>query len=203
VLDESLSVGEALERLQRSRVPGAPVIDAQRHYVGVVQHAKLLELAEAPEGASEAVGRAADTSGATSSPETNASEALGSMATSDVRWLPVLDDRRRVVGVLTAAELVRGYRGVLWSSLRRITALGNGTAAVDGVVGEHSPLAGRSLADAELPPGTVVLAVTRGPELLAPSGETVLAAGDGVSVLVPRDERAAIDRLLAGEEPAS
>jgi H+/Cl- antiporter ClcA len=200
VLDGTTAVATAAGQLAAAGLPGAPVVDERGRFVGVVDTAAL---GTATVDGEQPVGRIADRQAAVARPELRASVAAAALATAGRDWLPVLDDRRRVVGVLTAAELVRGYRGVLWSSLRRITALGNGTAAVDGVVGEHSPLAGRSLADAELPPGTVVLAVTRGPELLAPSGETVLAAGDGVSVLVPRDERAAIDRLLAGEEPAS
>jgi Trk K+ transport system NAD-binding subunit len=64
------------------------------------------------------------------------------------------------------------------------------------------------LAHAPLPPGTVVVAVTRGTEIFVPTGTSVLAAGDGLSILVPRDRRDAVADLLAvprrseGDDPS-
>jgi len=199
VLDGTTPVADAATALTASGLPGAPVVDERGRFVGVVDRQALSALAST--AGDEPVGRIADRQAAVAAPELRSSVAAAALATAGRDWLPVLDRHRRVVGVLTAAELVRGYRGVLWSSLRRISTLGAGTATIDGVIGEQSPLAGQTLADAPLPAGTVVLSVTRGSELVAPSAETVMRAGDGVSVLVPQADRAQVEALLTGQRP--
>jgi H+/Cl- antiporter ClcA/predicted transcriptional regulator len=295
VLDAAVPADDALAVLRHHDVPGAPVVDERGLFVGVVDADRLAEMP--PEERSAPVGRVADRQAATVAPELRASVAATALATAERDWTPVLDARRHVVGVLSSGDLVRGYRDVLLSSLRRIAgvhaagtgqdpgdvldpadgptasgrgargvggrgpwgpsagsrgvrgrrprargsadrstvdrgttdrrAAGRGTAdhagghgrggrgtggpgatTFDGVVGEGSPLIGVDLAHAPLPPGTVVVAVTRGTEIFVPTGTSVLAAGDGLSILVPRDRRDAVADLLAvprrseGDDPS-
>ena len=199
VLDAATTASEAVTRLQQFGVPGAPVVDERNLFVGVVD-ADALAKKDAAE-ASAPVGRLADRQVVTVAPDIRASAGAAALVTAGRNWLPVLDHRRAVVGILTSSDLVRGYRDVLLASLHRISSVGTGTSTLDAIVGDHSPLVGCSLAEASLPPGTMVVAVTRGPELIAPDGTTVLQPGDGVSVLVPEPDRARLAIMLAGATP--
>lgn len=65
-------------------------------------------------------------------------------------------------------------------------------------VGDASPVAGRTLADVQLPPDCVFSAITRGPEVLIPSGQTRLQAGDQVIAVVRKERESDLRRLLVG-----
>lgn len=201
VLQGAMTTQDALARLREVGVPGAPVVDERHLFVGVVDTEALARrVAEEPD---VPVGRLADRQAVTIAPDIRASAGAAALVTSERNWLPVLHARRGIAGILTSSDLVRGYRRVLVASLRRISSVGAGTSTFDGVIGERSPLADRPLAEAALPPGTLVVAVTRGSEVIAPDGATVLRPGDGVSVLVPEGDRASLALLCAGGSPES
>ena len=96
---------------------------------------------------------------------------------------PVLDDDRRVVGTLSVSDIVRAYRQELAGSAERMSGLGLGAGATQVTLGAHSPIAGKSLRQADLPSGLLVTSVTRGDRVFVPNGDTVLAADDHLSVL--------------------
>jgi trk system potassium uptake protein len=98
-------------------------------------------------------------------------------------WVSVLDDDRRVVGVLSISDLVASYRRELLASAHRVSALGAASGAFELRVGEGSDLAGRTLRAAELPEGSLVTSIARNGEVLTPSGDVVLEAGDRLSLL--------------------
>ena len=199
VLDGATTAEDALERLRHLGVPGAPVVDERHLFVGVVDTGYLAE--HAGEEDDIPVGRLADRQAVIVTPDIRASAGAAALVTSERNWLPVLDHRRGVVGILTSSDLVRGYRNVLVSSLRRISSVGSGTSTFDGIVGDRSPLVNRPLAEAALPPGTMVVAVTRGSEVIAPDGATVLRPGDSISVLMPEADRASLTLMVAGATP--
>jgi trk system potassium uptake protein TrkA len=95
----------------------------------------------------------------------------------------VLDEDRRVVGTLSVSDIVRAYRQELAGSAERMNGLGLGAGAAQITLRAHSPLAGKSLRQADLPSGLLVTSVTRGDRVFVPNGDTVLAAGDRLSVL--------------------
>jgi len=197
VFPATTTVSDAADRLEDLHLPGAPVVDERDLFVGVVDADRLREHVEADETVS--VGHVADRQAMTVSPQVRASVAAAALVTSGRDWLPVLDARRAVIGILGSSDLVRGYRGVLLSSLRRISAIGKGAATLDGAVADTSPLVGRRLADAALPQGTMVVSLTRGDDMVAPDGDTVFRAGDVVSILVPERDRAELAELLVGQ----
>lgn len=69
-------------------------------------------------------------------------------------------------------------------------------AIIDLKVGSGSPVNGVPLDNIELPPDCIIAAVLRGPDLIIPSGETELLAGDDVIAIAHSAQEDALRRLL-------
>jgi H+/Cl- antiporter ClcA len=195
VLTAGRQASDALDALGEAHVPGAPVTDAGGGFCGRVS---VAQLAEVP--AEDTVGRHAERR----EQAVEASETLDSVAerlsTTGTSWLPVLDGDR-VVGIVGMSELVGGYRRALATSLRRLTRAGK-TVLVEERIAGGSEVAGRTIAEVPWSPGTVVIAVQRGDELLLVDGATRLEHGDLVSALThPQTEESLRARLRAGAQP--
>ncbi len=128
----------------------------------------------------------------TALPGETAGAALERMARLDVAFLPVVapDDPTRVLGVLDQRDLARGYYR---ASERSDASRAGPPTRLRDVVGERivevrvrsgSPLAGSTLAQAELPPTSVVVALRRGGRTIVPRGASTLHPGDLVVAAV-------------------
>jgi hypothetical protein len=124
-------------------------------------------------------------------------EALEALADANVRWAPVLDEGR-LVGRLGTREVVRTYKSTLRQSVRRATSLPPETALFEVTVGGESPLVGRPLAEAGLPPSTLVVTVLREGEVIFPRATTTMAAGDRLTVLAAADHEHEVRSYFAG-----
>jgi Trk K+ transport system NAD-binding subunit len=60
-----------------------------------------------------------------------------------------------------------------------------GYEVIEITIGPGSPQLGRRFADVPWPPGSVVVAVTEGSEIIAPRSDSELSAGERVIVLAP------------------
>ncbi len=69
-------------------------------------------------------------------------------------------------------------------------------AIVEGDIPPDAPVTGRSLAEIPFPPGVVIAAVMRGPELILPTGSTTLEEGDEIIAVTKREQEAALRELL-------
>lgn len=69
-------------------------------------------------------------------------------------------------------------------------------AMVEARVNESSPVIGKSLAEIELPPKTVVAAVARDGRLFVPSGATELKSGDDLIAITQPEQEDDLRRLL-------
>lgn len=88
-----------------TRETSVPVLDGQR-YLGMVSSDHLRE--HPPEQWAETeVGDVLDTEWPTASPDWTLEMALRAMDTADVDALPVLDDQRSFIGIVTSADIVR------------------------------------------------------------------------------------------------
>ena len=98
-------------------------------------------------------------------------------------WVPVLDGDRRVVGTLSLSDLMRAYRRELLASVARVSDLDPGERRLRS--DDHGRLAGGGQEAARRRPaeGVIVTSITRGGEVVLPSGDTVIAAGDRLSLL--------------------
>ena len=98
-------------------------------------------------------------------------------------WLPVLDGDRHVVGTLSLSDLMRSYRRELLANVARVSGLTPGSAGFEVTITADSPAAGKRLRAAGLSKGIIVTSITRGEEVVLPSGDTLLAVGDRLSLL--------------------
>ncbi|HEX3946953.1 MAG TPA: TrkA family potassium uptake protein, partial [Acidimicrobiales bacterium] len=82
-------------------------------------------------------------------------------------------------------------------SLVRLLRFEGGSAhLVEVTLADDSPAAGQALVDLGIPREATVVAVVRGDRLVVPRGDTRLAAGDEVLVLVTEDAEDGVQQLL-------
>jgi chloride channel protein, CIC family len=179
VLPTSMSVREALRRCVAAGIPGAPVVDVEDRFEGTVSVAAL----SAVSATGGPVGELADAGAPAVTRQSRLSTALESIASEGLSWVSVVDDDRRVVATVSISDVVAAYRRELLASAERVGALGAGAGAFEVTIGPESALAGKPLRAAGLPDGTVVTSIGRGGEVLAPSGDVVLEAGDRLWIL--------------------
>ena len=86
----------------------------------------------------------------------------------------------RLVGILSARDVMAAYRQALAGNVRQVRGLGTGGVLLEADLGPASPLVGHSVADAPWPRDVVLVAVERGGSLIVPRGPLTLAAGDRV-----------------------
>ncbi len=72
-------------------------------------------------------------------------------------------------------------------------------AIVEGIIPQHSQVAGQTLAEIPFPSGVVIAAIHRGAELILPTGSSVLYPGDEVIAVTKRDQEAELRELLVSE----
>lgn len=71
-------------------------------------------------------------------------------------------------------------------------------AIVEASVSSSSPIAGRTLSEIQLPQDCVFSAITRGAEVIVPTGQTVIQAGDEVIAVTRISSEDALRKLLVG-----
>lgn len=78
------------------------------------------------------------------------------------------------------------YRAVQRPAIRDFMEIANGAEIFEVTVDDEAPIAGLSLVDADneelLPEETIIVAIVRGSELLIPSGDIEIRAGDTVTI---------------------
>jgi trk system potassium uptake protein TrkA len=95
-----------------------------------------------------------------------------------------------LMGRLVAEEMFNGDMMTLLNLHRGEFSL------VEKRIAPSSPLAGKPMREAKLPEGCLLVAVTRGAELIIPKGYTVLEEGDIVVALTPVVRQQALSELL-------
>jgi trk system potassium uptake protein TrkA len=137
------------------------------------------------------------------SPETPLDAALEQLAEAGVSWAPVVRDRR-LLGELHVRDAIRTYRAMLHRGVRRASGLPANISYFEVRVSPRSALAGRTLAEAALPRGTLIIAITRDGETLFPLATTRIEAGDMLMVMADRESERTLAAFLGGNSsPAS
>jgi CBS-domain-containing membrane protein len=185
-------VKEAAGKLDEQGLPGAPVTDQVGGFLGIASREQLDHAARA-DGETSVGQHLLAPAAPTLTTTDRLGSALASLLHSRLNWLPVLDERRRVVGILSVSAVVGGYLRELRTPLRQAARSDPETTLIDVVVEEGSPLVGAALRAAGLPVHTVVTTVGRGNSSLVPGPNTALRPGDRLEVLteavdVPRIE---------------
>lgn len=193
-------LAEVVERLLRGNVKALPVIDERRHLVGIITGGDLLRRGDVelrlsikreldPETLRErlrALARSNKTARDVMSrhlhtidPEADLAAAIGLMAKHGIKRLPVVDEDRELMGIVSRADV-----------LRSIAALPGATGTADHVL----PTAARTVAEAATVDVPVVSPDTSADEVLAkllghPQRRVVVVGSDGavLGVIGDRD----------------
>ncbi|MEO7123044.1 MAG: chloride channel protein [Lacisediminihabitans sp.] len=192
VLTPDVTVADAIARLEAAAVPGAPIVDVDGRFRGTVSMGQLRKV----EASDTPIERCVDATAATVSERADLGEAIDALP-EGYGWLTVLDDDRRVGGILAIGDIVRAYHAALRSNDRRMAQVSADSGITYIRMTAASPLAGHTLAEHGLPNGVIVLSVRRADEVLLAAGSVQLEAGDLVSVLAPPDLLVAVRTLLA------
>jgi CIC family chloride channel protein len=107
-------------------------------------------------------------------------------------------DGDRVVGTVDQRGILATYKAALQRSIRRARDLPPGTSLFEARLDAGSPLVGRTLRDAGLPRGALVIAIQRGGETIFPRAATDLAAGDLVMLMADPAAEAELRAFLGG-----
>jgi hypothetical protein len=201
VLEATEPSPAALLRLREAHVDGAPVVNADGAFLGVVA-ADVLER----EHRCDTVGGLADPEAITLPSEAGLDAAVDALPASSGGWVPVLDDRMHVLGIISIPELIQACRQTMRTSWSEIVNAASNTELIEGFIARGAPADGRSVTDLELPPGTIVLPATnKSGALRFPDATDHLTADERLTVLVsPRHETAVREALglRDDEEPS-
>jgi CIC family chloride channel protein len=185
---ETQTVAEAAALLASQRLPGAPVLNERAGLVGVLTHTDIERVSEARRS-EWSVAKAMNRKVLTIHADASLDEALEELTTGRVHWAPVVEaqtlpQNRQVLGIVSVADIVQLYRKTLSKDTHRMRGLVEGTVMQEVVATPEMPFVGRTLREAALPAGCLVVSIRRGPELLFPNGGMIIKPGDTVTVLM-------------------
>ncbi|GAC1407473.1 MAG: chloride channel protein [Ktedonobacteraceae bacterium] len=200
------TLAEAEKQLAASIESGAPVLDAQGNLKGVLTQADIQRVPLA-ERETTRVETAMNRDALAIYPDDTLDESLEQLTSHRVSWAPVVDVEgiagdMCVVGVLSAANIVRAYRETLAKDSRRMRGLVEGTVMIETKIEPGMRLAAIPLREAQLPAECLVVSIRREGELLFPRGSTSVLPGDVLTFLVsPRGEDRLQQYLLGRTKP--
>ncbi len=199
ILRTSDTVEDAARLFESSGLNGAPVISKDERYVGGLD---AHVLAGKTVKAGTIIEQVMDEALAPAMLETRGSILLEMLINTQQPWIPIVDGERRIRGIVSSSDLVRGYRYTLLRSLRRVSYTGNPDNVLEVPLAQGSPLVHLPLRTAPLPLGVLITQVERGKETFIPTGDTVLLPNDRITALGSKDRLAAVRTLLAAATPS-
>jgi CIC family chloride channel protein len=194
--DAPLVTGELI--LQQERSGAVPVVNEHGQLLGVLSADRAGRVPPA-ERATLAVRAVMDRTHAPLQPDETLDTALERLAEGGASWAPVAEGGR-LVGRLHVRDIITTYKSALERSVRRAHALPAGTALFEVRVPATSPLIGRTLAEAGLPSGALVVSVMRDGETIFARASTRLAAGDVATIVADPASEPALRAYLEGVE---
>ena len=185
----------AKQALKRVGLDGAPVIDGAGRFMGTAARATLADKPDKGQTVSDFL----DPGAPTVSESSRLDVALDSLTEAPWSWVPVLDDDRRIVGILSVSDVAHAYHQELIARAERASEVDDIDRGSQVVITADSPLAGLTLRSARLPKGLLITSVSRADKVLVPNGDTVLVVGDRLSILGDgRGVRALAQRVPSG-----
>jgi CBS domain-containing protein len=181
-------LADARAAIRAAHAPGASVVDGVR-YLGVVTS----DAADVED--TTTAGAAADSAYPSVSSDASLDSALDAMVSAGVNWIPVLE-RDRVLGVIAMTEVIGGYQTALRRALRLLTGVTGTAVLMEATISPESPLAGTRVANAPWPRGCVAVSIDRQSQLVSPTPETELKAGDVLVVVAPAGAETTIRALF-------
>ncbi len=206
---ESMGMKELLQHFQTNRHNSFPVLNTDGDLTGIIS---LSDLDAALNDSSRnndtlTVGEMASKNLVTVSPEDEMSVALERMRPKELGILPVIDksNPRKLIGVIRRRDIVRAYN---LSSIRKMDIKArvaqaklvnqSGNRFAEFQVADGSMADGQPLAVLPFPKGCIVVSILRDERLMIPRGNTVIKAGDKLTVFVEIEQQGAIGKLFKG-----
>lgn len=196
VLAPATPLFEARDRMERAGLSEAVVAEQDGTLVGLLT---TRSLADAVEARGVCAKEATIATLSIESDET-LDTALGLLAQHGVHCLPVVDSDTPscLAGMLTSEGIARAYAVHAGGDMRRLGAMAHGTALREIHLSAGDRAVGSAIRDLGLPPDTLIIAVQRHGAMLIPRGNTVLAAGDALTVVAAPASTNALMSALHG-----
>ncbi|MFM6999867.1 MAG: HPP family protein [Limnohabitans sp.] len=115
VVDFKRSLAEALDLMKRLNIKALPVVDQASHVVGIITQTDLLRSAQADAQGlhTQSVGDVMTRQVRVASADSHALDLLPLFSSAGHHHLPIIDEDKRLVGILTQTDLVRALSGVV------------------------------------------------------------------------------------------
>ena len=211
VVPASMSLEQLADEFARTHHHGFPVVDDAGALAGVVSIRDLERALRAGPIAGKTVADIATTDGLIVA---YAHEpmwvALRRLGTRDISRLPVVESEgsRQLVGVVRRADIIRAYNYAIVKRAHHqhrteVLRLGKlDSAGFEHIpIPPHSPIIGQSIGEIDLPDNCLIVSVRRGRKLYVAHGNTVLQAGDQVTIFADQECQPKVHQRLTGEPP--
>ena len=203
----SLPLGKVSTLLDRVRMHGLPVVDRFGHLLGVISIRDIDHAtAQSQDNLIKPVLDFCSRNLVWTNPNETVGTALKRMSQRDIGRLPVVDpdNTKKLIGWISRADIVRAYERALTRRVamqQQINQVRLGTVAGVQIV-EESVKAGCSaeaqpLCDVHWPEDSLVASIQRGSQVLIPHGNTLLQAGDRLTIICQHGEEEVLARLLS------
>jgi CIC family chloride channel protein len=209
VVNIDMSLEDLAAEFEESHHHGFPVVDGDGELVGVVSLQDLERALADGSVEGKTVADIATTEGLlVAFPHEPMWAALRRLGARDISRLPVVAEpgSRELLGVVRRRDIVRAYNVAIVRRTRRqhkapnqLAQPADGTELEDIVISADSPVVGQRLTDLDLPPACLIVSVRRGNELHVAHGDTVLLAGDRVTVFSGSDCADKVREYLAAD----
>jgi CIC family chloride channel protein len=192
----SVSLSELAAEFNRSHHHGLPVVDEQGNLYGIVTLKDLESATLRPDADQLTVKDIATTNPIVAYPDEPMWMAIRRLAAHRLGRLPVVerDAPQRLLGMIRRNDVIRAYEAAI---VRRIEGqhrserlrLGRllRSRYIDMKVEPGSPADGRAVKDLALPETSLITAIQRGRQIIVPHGDSVLQAGDRVTIIATEE----------------
>jgi len=202
----SLPLGKVSTLLDRARMHGLPVVDRAGGLQGVISIRDIDRATlQSEDNLTKPVLDFCSRNLVWASPNETVGMALKRMSHSDIGRLPVVDpdNPQKLIGWISRADIVRGYERALTRRVamqQQINQVRLGTVAglqiVEESVETNSPADTQALCDVTWPEDSLIASIQRGSQVLIPHGNTLLQAGDRLTIICKHGEEDELARLL-------
>jgi len=203
----SMPLGKVSTLLDRARMHGLPVVDKDKNLLGVISIRDIEQATtQSQDNLTRPVLDFCSRNLVWAHPDETVGLALKRMSRRDIGRLPVVDPDRpqKLIGWISRADIVRAYERALTRRValqQQLNQVRLGTVAgvqiVEDSVDAGSPADLQPLCDIAWPEDSLVASIQRGSLVLIPHGDTLLQAGDRLTIICKHGEEDELARLLS------
>ena len=202
-----VTIGALAAIFDRTRHHGFPVLDRDGRLFGIVTLSDLQRATETNLPPDTSVTRIATQDLLVVYPDQSLNAAMRQFAQADIGRLPVVDraDPRRLCGVLRRSDVVKAYsRGAMRRSEleQRVAQMRlssqSGAYLTEITIQPGSMADGHPIRDLHLPPPAVITAIRRTGRAILAHPDTVVRAGDSLTIMTVPEQVEALRAQFAG-----